>query len=266
MQGQGGATRFKELRFTLILAQSLRISKSPKVAHYAYYHVDLNAGGGYNTEVDVAGSPLNFLDAAARNQRPNFYAFFIDRDPACIEALIERPEILRADASLISIHLGDNSELLPTVAQFIAARERPRYAMGSVLIDPNGYHSGVPWAALRTFCKAHPCMDVVMNLNVRTYQMARPHIITGTWKGRELHPISSFPSVFSRPHCMVTEVCQIKGDRFIQFVGRSMRTSSPDYRSIGFYDLASERGQRIVAEIEKSDPPASSQLALLPVV
>lgn len=267
IQGQGGTTKFKELRFELVCAQSLRISKAPSVCRWPYYHVDLNAGGGYNTQlsVPVPGSPLNFLKAAERNQRTNFYAFFVDHNPACIQQLIARPEI-EAAANRVFLHQGDNAEILPIVTEFIAARERAHYAMGSVLVDPNGYRLGVPYESLQTFCAVHPRIDLIMNLNIRTFQLERGQIEKGlgAWGTYTLHPISTFPALFARPNWMITDVCQLNGDRFVQLVGRTMQTATPDYRSIGFYELASDHGQRILAAIEGSPSRKTAEPQLLP--
>jgi hypothetical protein len=263
MQGQSEYTFFKEYRFTPILAQSLRISKAAPVAQFAYYHVDLNAGGGYNTDVGVSGSPLNFLSAAARNDRPNFYAFFVDCKLSAIRELTTRPEV-EALSDRVSIFHADNSEVLPVVDAFIAARERrAECAMGSVLIDPNGYHKGVPWDALRVFCHAHPRMDVLMNLNARQFKLEESHI-GADWQGKHtLRPVSTFPGLFRRPNWMLTEKTRIGGNDWIQLVGRTIRTAQRDYSSLGFYDLESERGQRIVADIEQPASRTGPQFPLL---
>jgi hypothetical protein len=264
MQGQSSYTRFKEERFVPVLSQSLRISKALSVARFPYYHIDLNAGGGFNTDVQVPGSPLNFLLAAERNGRENFFAFFVDSDPVCIRNLITRPEI-EARADRIAIFQGDNSEVLPVVAEFIADKERnPHYAMGSILIDPNGYHNGVPWDALRTFCAAHPRFDLFFNLNIRSFRMERPHIRggLGAWGTKyRLHPVAEFPAWFSRPHWMWTPICQIAGSSWMQLVGRTIQTDSVGYSRLGFYDSQSDYGRRILGDIETSR--TTSELPLL---
>jgi three-Cys-motif partner protein len=253
MQGQSEYTRFKEERFTPIFTQSLLISKAQPVARYAYYHVDLNAGSGFNDKAHVAGSPINFLHAADRNDRRNFYAFFVDHNREHVAALIRRPEVEAANKRVHLFHY-DNSEVLPVVAQFIADRERnPQFAMGSIVVDPNGYHEGVPWDALREFCHAFTRFDLIMNLNVRQYQMERWHIRAGCqagWRQKSLRPISEFPAWFNRPNWMWTDICRIGGNRWIQLVGRTIRTQSVGYGSLGFYDSRSERAQRILARLE----------------
>jgi len=265
-QGQSDHTWFKQYRFSPVLAQSLRISKAQSVANYAFYHIDLNSGGGFNEEVQVEGSPLNFLSAVDRCQRHNFYVFFVDENPMAIRTLTKRLEH-RADISRINIFESDNSEILPIVSEFIAARERnPYLSIGSILVDPNGYHKGVPWSALEVFCRSHPRFDVFLNLNTRTYRLERPHVLQGKgdWaKYQYPKPPSLFPKLFHRPNWMITEQT---GNRWIQCVGRTLTTAQKGYESLGFYDSHSERGRRIIAELDKDDDTeaGSVQLLLLP--
>jgi three-Cys-motif partner protein len=268
MQGQSAYTHFKYQRFGPVLAQSVLISKAPQIAHFAYYHVDLNAGSGMNSDIvdapPVPGSPLNFLGAVSRHRR-DFYAFFVDQDLPCIRALITRPEVV-AQTDRIAIFHSDNSHVLPVVAEFVAQREpNPHYAVGSILVDPNGYHKGVPWDALRVFCAAHPRFDVFVNLNVRTFQLERPWIIKGEglWAAHRLHRLSEFPEWFSRPNWMVTEVCSLGGSRWVQLVGRTMKTQTTGYSSLGFYDVQSIRGQRIIEAIETPAARTSTEFPLL---
>lgn len=258
MQGQSAATLFKEQRFGPILVQSLRISKAPTVARFPYYHIDLNAGGGMNNDlpIPVPGSPLNFLRAVEREHRHNFYAFFVDQDLACISELIRQPEVA-ARADRVSLFHADNGEILPLVTEFVAARERnPQYAMGTILIDPNGYHKGVPWASLQEFCARHPRFDLVINLNVRTFVQERERMRNGpgVWQTKRLQPMSGFAAWFSRPNWMWTAPLQIKGTRWMQFVGRTIQTSSIGYLSLGFYDSRSTRAQEILHAVEEGRP------------
>jgi hypothetical protein len=268
MQGQSEYTAFKYRRFGPVLAQSLLISKAQSVAGFPYYHVDLNAGSGMNTKIlpSVPGSPLNFLGAVDRHQRRNFYAFFVDNDPACIRELIKRPEI-EAYAGRVHIFQQDNGDVLPVVAQFIADKERnPHYAMGSILIDPNGYHKGVPWKSLRHFCHAHPRFDLFFNLNTRLFKLERSHIVAGEpgWATKRVQPISEFPTWFTRPNWMVTDECSMGGMRWVQLVGRTMQTQSAAYSSLGFYDYRSERGRHIIDIVEGSVTGTATQFPLLP--
>ena len=130
--------------------------------------------------------------------------------------------------------------------------------MGTILIDPNGYHKGVPWNALRAFCATHPRFDLIINLNIRCFRMERPHILRldPGWEDYEVIPVSQFPVWFNRKVWMWTEVTTIKGNSWMQFVGRSFDPKTPGYSSLGFYDSRSDRGRRILAELEtqKAEP------------
>lgn len=272
-QGQSEYTRFKQARFGPVFAQSLKISKAPSVARFPYYHVDLNAGGGFNHDAGVEGSPLNFLRAVERHGRFNVYAFFVDIDPEAYRQLIQQPLVLAFPSDRLSIHGGDNAEILPVVRQFIRQRERhPDKAVGSIVIDPNGYHGGVPWESLRVFCAEHPRIDLFVNLNLRTFRLEAWQIAAaagrGKWGQKQIRPLSEFPAWFSRPSWMWTEPIQIKGDTWIQCVGRSMQTRACGYESLGFYDKDSERGRAICEQASRQPgadvPGGLSQLSLLP--
>jgi len=253
-QGQSSYTQFKLERFGPVLAQSLKISTAEPVKRFPYYHIDLNAGGGYNHEVGVPGSPLNFLGAVARHRRDNVFVFLVDHDATCIRELIAQPDILAFRRDRLSIHHADNAEIFDLVSERIIANERkPQYAMGSIVIDPNGYHNGVPWDALKVFCKQYPRMDLFFNLNIRCFRLERPHILAArheAWRKKQLHPLSEFPAWFTRRHWMWTQPCQIKGNTWVQGVARTMETHTAGYSSLGFYDSQSERGRAILQSID----------------
>lgn len=264
VQGQSAFTWFKQERFQPIFCQSLGISNGSAVRHFAYYHVDLNAGSGINAEVGVEGSPLNFLRAVQRMDRLNFYAFFVDRDPAAIRALVARPQLI-AHANRVGVFPGDNGEILDVVREFVRSRERnPQFAMGSVLFDPNGYHNGVPWEQLSAFAREFPRFDIIGNLNVFTWTMERGQIQrgNGSWAEKKLRPVSSFGDLFNRPNWMITRPDGCGGHTWVQVVGRTIDRQQNNYRSIGFEDLAGPVGREIIERLEGDGD--GLQLPLLP--
>jgi len=272
-EGQSAYTWVKQERFGPPLAQSLRISTAPSVAGWPYYHVDLNAGGGSNDLVPgapVEGSPLNFLRAVERTGRWNVQVFFVDNDLDKIKELIAQRALLAFPSDRLTIHHGDNAELLPVVREVIYRRERrPDCAMGSILIDPNGWHGGVPWEALRAFCLEFPRFDLLLNLNVRTFRLeeAQKNIGRGKWANLVVRPPAGFRQWFNRPHWMWTEPMQIGiGSTWIQGVARTMPTAQTGYRSLGYYDDQSERGRAILATFDHAITGTSPQLSLLPDV
>lgn len=270
MQGQSTYTRFKQERFKPVFAQSLYISKAASVARFAYYHIDLNAGSGFNEQVGVVGSPINFLDAVTAVERANVYAFFVECNEARAYELGQRLAEHPLYERLHLFNADNNDGVLSVVSAFIAGREsRPELSIGSIVIDPNGYHKGVPWQQLSEFCTAHPRFDVFVNLNARSFGLERPHILegSGTWGSYTLHPPSTFADWFHRPHWMWATF-QGEGPKWIQGVGRSMKTSSDAYTSLGFYAADSWRGREILASVERTsdDEPtaeAANQLSLL---
>jgi hypothetical protein len=68
-QGQGSQTRRKEEGFSVLLQDCLSLSKGGAARQFNYWHIDLNAGCGFNHEVGIPGSPVVFLDAVERQKR-----------------------------------------------------------------------------------------------------------------------------------------------------------------------------------------------------
>lgn len=263
-QGQGLGTWVKERGFGSAFSVSINLSKGERVARYSYWHVDLNAGSGWNHEVGCDGSPMVFLDLAAK-QRPNYRAFFCDHDPDAIGAL----------AALVGKRAYcfecENTELLPIVSAAITAAEnRPQYAAGTVVCDPNGYidERTVPIEQLAEFAVKHPCMDLVFNLNIRTYQLSKAHKkraieqgINNAWAGKRLPPLTDFPALFNRSHWLISNIRRVgAGDGFVIAIGRNYRTSG--HAALGHYPFDSPAGQRILNDIEGIKAPADPQPSL----
>lgn len=257
MQGQGPTTEWKERRIQAILHVSQSLAK--KQPHYTYWHADLNSGSGFNENANCIGSPLAFLGAAQQAGRQNFRAVFVDHDERLIEALMKTP--IGQDKRCACFNC-DNGEILPVLSEMICAQERrPHYAFGSLIVDPNGYFGDeVPLNQLVTFCSEFPRMDMVLNLNVRTYQLMRPHIAKGIgkWNGKVCPALSDLPKLLSRPHWLV---CKVIGQRsrFVLLVGRSYKAG--DHAAIGLYHMDGERGQQIIMELDGTDDtPESANL------
>jgi hypothetical protein len=89
-----------------------------------------------------------------------------------------------------------------------------------------------------------------MNLNIRTLRLETGH----AWGRDRVHWPSEFSALFSRPSWMWTDVCQIAGSSWMQFVGRTIQTDTIGYSQLGFYDSRSARAQAILAKVE----PAAS--------
>jgi hypothetical protein len=234
-QGQSALTIDKERRIGAATSVGMRIGNGKFGGRgFSYFHFDANAGSGWNEQVDVPGSPL-VAWVAARECLPGmrFRPYFCDHDPEKMRLL---RDALGADpvAAERSVLICDRNEagLEQFAAAIRASGERPELAVGSVLVDPNGwfYETQCPVAGLVRFCREFPRVDVVLNLNRRTYEMQRAcgHAV--------LSPREVLLQL-GKQHWLVCAAAAGQS-RFLLAVGRNVQT--------GAHDATSERGRLIL--------------------
>ena len=246
MQGQSRATIDKERRIGSTLSICMRIAAARFGGKgYNYWHADLNAGSGVNELIGVPGSPLVFFALAEQflSEIPPL-AFFAERD--------------RSKASQLLRHLNtsyfkntsylfpyDNEEVLQVFAECIrSSPERNDYVVGTILVDPNGWfyrnkeHEGPPLAGLEEFVNEFPKIDLVLNLNVRTYQMMKGH----HW-GQQIPDLKAIMRFLKKQHWLLGRV-QYGGDRFVLAVGRNISTGP--HTKLGMHLAESPEGQEII--------------------
>ena len=148
---------------------------------------------------------------------------------------------------------GNNRDALPLIADQIRRAERkPRYAMGTVLCDPNGYFYGdsVPANELADFCREFPRIDVILNLNVRTRRLIRGCIEKrrAGWENVCCLGLDELPWFLNRRHWLIRNLISKGGDQFVLMIGRNYRLG--DHRALGFHHWESAAGQAILAAVE----------------
>jgi hypothetical protein len=212
---------------------------------FTYWHFDANAGSGHNDLCDVPGSPIVFHRAAdicltgmARA------AFFCDIDTAALKHL---KSLLDGWMSTSCLLPADNQESLDLFAECIRrSGERTEKVIGSVIVDPNGYWyrnakgEGPPTQALPRFAREFPRIDIILNLNVRTYQLQRA-------QGHQLMSPREVLARLHKKHWLVRRTTH-GGDRWLLAVGRNVETG--DHRKIGFHKLESEAGSDVMLRSE----------------
>jgi hypothetical protein len=250
IQGQSAVTADKERRIAAAYSVSMTIANRQFGGRgYSFWCFDANCGSGWNQEVDVAGSPLVFWQAArecltAMTPCP----FFCDRDMAAMASLQQR---LAQDAATRQHSIlipGDNDEAIEVFAETVSRRENPNFALGAVLIDPNGWYYknadgiGAPVHALTWFTQAFPRIDLILNLNVRTFRLMRPHHF-----GAHLLPPRDLLASLNKRHWLVGRA-KAGQSRFILAVGRNIPTR--DHASLGLYSWDGPVGREILAQAE----------------
>jgi hypothetical protein len=165
--------------------------------------------------------------------------FFCDHNPEYMRELQRRLGAVRDKSVLLQ---GDNQEAIEVFAECIRRAERPKYAIGSILIDPNGYFyrnqagDGAPVDAVKWFSREFPRIDLILNLNIRTYQMQTAH-------GHAVEAPREVLRSLNKAHWLVGQT-HTAGRRFLLAIGRNMPTG--DHRALGLYRLESPQGQWIM--------------------
>jgi hypothetical protein len=242
-QGQSAATIDKERGLASALAIGMKIANTKFAGRgYRYWHFDANAGSGWNESVGVFGSPIVFhanADALLTGMRRE--AFFCDLNRTALTELLNRLDQQPQWSSCLFAH--DNEEALEVFAERIRqSGESPRYAVGSVIVDPNGYWyrnakgEGAPVRSLSEFSAQFPRIDIILNLNTRAYvlQRAQGHAVAP--------PLEVFASL-RKSHWLVKRTHH-GTNGWLLAVGRNVPTG--DHRAIGFVKLESDEGHFII--------------------
>lgn len=252
-QGQGKHTPRKQIGFSMLLRQCLLMTKN---LSEHYWHIDLNAGSGFNILSDCPGSPIVFLNAAQAAGR-SFCALFCDNDPDAVAQLGERlaHRVEQFDSSTIAIRCQDNAIALGEFADWIYQVEpRPQFAHGTVLCDPNGSRA-FPTQALIDFTQKFPRIDMILNVNFTLFAMIR------NCKGNPKTPgFDNFPDprdvVGLRPFKTNWLVRNPPpgghGQNFCIFFGRNTDKGMSSFEE--FYPIDSIRGEQIVNSLQRVIP------------
>ena len=246
-QGQSfEATIDKERCLGSALTIGMRIASKFSGSGFSYWHFDANAGCGHNRTCDVPGSPVVFhvvADNCLNGMQRR--AFFSDCDQAQLDELTARLTPTWKSSSYLLPR--DNEESLEVFAECIrSSGERPHFAIGSVIVDPNGYWyrngngKGPPIAGLLRFSAAFPRIDLILNLNVGSYWRQR-----GAGQ-RVLSPRDVLTSL-NKDHWLVRYTAHAQ-NRWLLAVGRNVETG--DHRKLGFHKLDSVEGHAVMLKAE----------------
>ena len=248
IQGQSLITEDKERGFASFFGQQLKCFKALWDGRYTYFHFDCHAGSGFNAEVDVVGSPVLFANLASERLGPGW--------------VMVASEIVGSRAKELGTHLkdtpnayvmaGDNEEMLACVPDIIASHgERPAYAQGSILLDPNN-QDGIPVGTLHKVCALCQRLDVVFNFPGNA--MKRISLPGGdgsrldNCNGKCIH-IEDLPYIMNKRHLLIRT--PLGAHQFTLVVGRNIAWGQ--HRTLGIYDWHSATGQQIRRKVSMSE-------------
>lgn len=260
MKGQGQSIEItidKERCLGSALTMTMKIANAKFGGQgFPYWHFDANAGCGHNDIVDVPGSPIVFHAAAdaclAGMERR---AFFCDKNVAALKELDSRlSQQWKSSSYLLP---GDNEEALEVFAENIRqSGDRPHFAIGSVIVDPNGYWyrnkttgDGPPIASLLRFVAEFPRIDIILNLNARIYRLQRGN-------GHHVSPPRDVLASLRKSNWLVRYTHHGSSNDWLLAVGRNIVTG--DHRKIEFHKLDSDEGHQVMLKVEggrQSDLP-----------
>jgi hypothetical protein len=252
-QGNGDATPRKERDFSDAIEASLGLSYAGGVASWPYWHIDLNAGSGWNERPQCEGSPLVFLHQAIRKKR-RVNVCFCDLDGSKLEKLKNAvlPLCVQlAPGSEVAWVVRDNALALADWGRKIAAVENPACAIGSVLADPNGPRQGFPLEALAIFAAGFPRMDLIFSLNVTLFRSALG------CRQRQRPGFADWPTVremlrgLPRAHWLISNFQEhgVAGHRYAVLVGRTSAYGYKRYRN--FYPIDLPEGRVIIDRLRR---------------
>lgn len=252
-QGQSDSTEFKERGLEAAFAINLRIFKAKIAARFGdrfpYWHFDLNCGSGINEQIGCIGSPLAFLRAVESVGLPHYFAGFCDIDEGHLGALMGR-EQLRDNKNCFTFH-GKNASLVEAIPDIIAKIERPERATGMVLSDPNGFE--VPIDELANLSRLCPRLDIAIHWNTRIRRLFRG-------KGWDFIDVDEAIAMLGKQHWLIRE--PRGAHQWTVLIGRNIATG--DHRTMGYFHLASEKGQEIMrrckARLQRDDSQSEMEL------
>lgn len=231
-QGQSENTEEKSRGFSSVFRQQAAVvTASPYLKHSTYVHVDLHAGCGWNEEVDVIGSPLLFQEIA-RQHRMTYRMFCCEIDRARCKQLGER---LKTDHHSFP-HCGHNEEMCEIVPDLMRHHGiEPSDAVGSILVDPNGFVDQIPWNGLQKLMKVCGRLDVVFNFPGTAYTRNVGH--------SEYVHIDRLPELLNKKHWFVRKPLNVH--KFTLCVGRNTdKLKIPSRDGLPFADWHSIEGRR----------------------
>lgn len=200
-----------------------------------YFHVDLNAGSGYNDKAQCVGSPITFLSIF--NGNVDFRATFVECDSNQVEHLQGRLLGLVGNDHRCTVYHGDNADYLKILPSLIHNR---KWQLGSIFSDPNG--SDVPIDEIGEVCEIFPKMDIMFHWNStitkRLKYSIKPEQIT----------LDMVPRRIKKDHWLIRE--PVGRNQFAMLIGRNFR--GEEWRKGGFYHLDSPEGQAIMDRCSRS--------------
>ncbi len=257
VQGQGDHTPEKQYGLEKLLGQWMAIidqikrkeaagiykpSLSEIIRRPAIY-IDMNAGCGYNYEVNCIGSPLMF--ASLRSGFGfDIDAYFLESDPASVHSL--RSALPGADGKFEIVHCDSNEGIFDIIQQ----KDK---SYGLIYHDPNGVPSFDALGKLSQLTKCH-FVDFLIRLSGTNYKRVRRGLNEYGKKNNIPELISKYPTLEEQPRMIKKKEWLIRNiidpdPQQWTFLFGTNWTNYPAWEKHGFYKISSPTGSSILRRV-----------------
>ena len=193
-----------------------------------YYYFDITAGSGSNDGANCYGSPVVFLQEAARRGL-QYQATFIEKDSINSANLGKALWSYSGNHSILNCN---HQDVLATLIDGV-----PKSAFGMIYVDPNGEP---PFGLLSDVSRLEPCKRMDMLVYASASTVKRRRTVHG---GKSL--VEHMESIdkrywLIRDHQSKFQWTFLLGTNWVEF---------PSWETRGFYRLQSEKGREILDEL-----------------
>ena len=271
-QGQGEFTPSKQEGLGSVLHQWLNIMGSIKskalsgkytpsmsnIISNPVLYVDMNAGCGWNHEVDCPGSPLIFLDAR-KNHDFSMSCYFIEKDLAAWQELSQRlgPKKHWATRDGMQLTPPDPDHLFWTYntdhEEIVPILVNQNMSYGLLYHDPNSNPNFDLFRRITTSPKSR-FVDILIRISGTAYKRQSKGVTNFGLKNGHDHLIGKYPSLreqlksIKKREWIIREIEQGDKHQWTFLLGTNW-TDFKAWESKGFFNIKSVKGTEILNKV-----------------
>jgi len=256
-QGQGNHTAEKQYGLEKLLGQWMAIIDQIKkkesegkynaalseVIRRPALYIDMNAGCGWNHEVDCIGSPLMFMDLHDAC-KSDIKAFFLEKETTSIDSLLTR---LPSNSGVYDVIQCNSEEEILNIIQ-----NQPK-SYGLIYHDPNGMPM---FDSIREVSRHPKCrfVDLLIRISGTNYKRIRRGIDEYGKKNNIPELINKYPNLESqlrsvnKKEWLIRDIVDPDPQQWTFLFGTNW-TNYPAWEKHGFYKISSSKGNAILKRV-----------------
>lgn len=238
--GEGPHTREKLDVFRQLVEMHLQICSAQKWC-WDYRYIDMNAGPGVAPMLQMSGSPMIFLESAAKHPRLPYRALLVEEEPDSVLELRERVQRW----SNVQIEQGNHSEIVPRYIRRLQGKPS-----GLIYHDPNGVPS------FETLAEIANC-DQARYLDIVVYTGATFVKRVNGWQNKRGVPYLTLPVALASINKKAWIIREPIDRAAWTFIIGSNWEQFPAWQRAGFHRINSTEGRAILERLtyrEKAAP------------